>query len=383
MHEYATRTTVVPHPWGPGRMDALTLIVDRTTATLTGIPENWSPGIAPVKPPFLWNSPQGRWTQWGGYAYDPISRNLGETMGVYLPIDLTSKTPAEGLFQSNAALLELQRVEDQLARLAPPSWPEDVFGRIDRDKAKVGKTLFVEYCASCHNAWPYRWTEANKYGKRFILVGLIPQTYVGTDRAQFDALTPLGITGELSKFLPEKFRGKPMLPKFLFNLLIGEAVLETALQKLKLTDAQLADLYGYRALPAPPSPEGVYKAAPRDGVWATAPFMHNGSVPNLYEMLLPAAERTKKFYLGGDFDPVKVGVDTTATSGTFLMDTTLLGNSNAGHSFQNGPRGSGVIGPLLKDEERWALVEYLKSIPEEPGRVTPFGGFPEGRLPQP
>jgi len=41
-------------------------------------------------------------------------------------------------------------------------------------------------------------------------------------------------------------------------------------------------------------------------------------------MLIPAAERTKKFYLGGDFDPVKVGLDTTATSGTFLMDTTLL-----------------------------------------------------------
>ena len=53
--------------------------------------------------------------------------------------------------------------------------------------------------------------------------------------------------------------------------------------------------------------------------------MHNGSVPNLYEMLIPATERTKKFYLGGDFDPVKVGLDTTATSGTFLMDTTLLG----------------------------------------------------------
>jgi len=383
VHEYATRTTVSPHTWGPGRMDALTLIVDRTTATLTGIPENWSPGIAPAKPPFLWNAPQGNWTQWGGYAYEPISRNLGETMGVYLPIDLTSKTPAEWLFQSNAALLELQRVENQLARLAPPSWPEEVFGRIDRDKAKAGKALFMEHCASCHNAWPYRWTEANKYGKRFILEGLIPQTYVGTDRAQLDALKPIGITGELNKFLPAEFQGMPMLSKFVLNLLIGQAVLKTALQKLKPTEAQLADLYGYREMPPPPSAEGVYKAAPRDGVWATAPFMHNGSVPNLYEMLIPAAERTKKFYLGGDFDPLKVGLDTTATSGTFLMDTTLLGNSNAGHSFQSGPRGEGIVGPLLTDDQRQALVEYLKSIPEEPGRITPFGGFPEGRLPQP
>ena len=383
VHEYATRTTVTPHPWGPGRMDALTLIVDRTTATLTGIPENWDSGIAPVKPPFLWNVPQGDWTQWGGYAYEPLSRNLGETMGVYLPIDLSSKSPAEGLFQSNAALLELQRVENQLARLAPPSWPEDVFGKIDREKAKAGKALFTAYCASCHNAWPYRWTEANKYGKRFVLVGLIPQTYVGTDRAQFDALRPLAITGELSKFLPGDFRGMPMVSKFLLNLLIGDLVLDAALQELKPTETQLAELHGYRELPAPPSPGGVYKAAPRDGVWATGPFMHNGSVPNLYEMLKPAAERTKKFYLGGDFDPVHVGLDATAMSGTFLMDTTLLGNSNAGHSFQDGPRGEGIIGPLLTDDQRWALVEYLKSIPEEPGRITPFGGFSDGRLPQP
>ena len=106
-------------------------------------------------------------------------------------------------------------------------------------------------------------------------------------------------------------------------------------------------------MPTPPPPERVYKAAPRDGVWATPPFMHNGSVPNLYEMLIPAAERTKKFYLGGDFDPVKVGLDTTATSGTFLMDTTLLGNSNAGHSFQDGPRGDGTYRPAA--ERRAAL----------------------------
>jgi hypothetical protein len=111
-------------------------------------------------------------------------------------------------------------------------------------------------------------------------------------------------------------------------------------------------------------------------VWATPPFMHNGSVPNLYEMLIPAAQRTKKFYLGREFDPVKVGVDTSGKSGTYMVDTTLIGSSNRGHSFENAPLGNGVIGPLLTEEERWALVEYLKSIPEEAGRVTPFGGPP-------
>ena len=64
--------------------------------------------------------------------------------------------------------------------------------------------------------------------------------------------------------------------------------------------------------------------------------------------------------------------------GTFLMDTSLTGNSNAGHSFENGPRGNGIIGPLLTDEQRWALVEYLKSIPEE-GRPRHPVRRPAGR----
>jgi RoxA-like, cytochrome c-like len=375
VHEYGSRTSITPHPWGPGRVDALTMIVDRSTATLTGIGENWSTGNAPVKPPFLWNAPQGLWTQWSAFVQAPIDRNFGETMGVFLPADLSSKSPAEGLFQSNGAILELQRVENQLGRLAPPSWPEDVLGKIDRDKAKVGKALFMEHCASCHNAWPYRWSEPNKYGKRFILVGLTPQSYVGTEPQLF-TLRPLAITGELSKFLPPEFRDKPLLEPFIFSGLLGAEARKTAIRKLQLTQAQEVELYGYRELPTPRPPDRVYKAAPRDGVWATPPFLHNGSVPNLYEMLIPAAERTKKFYLGGDFDPVKVGLDTTATSGTFLLDTTLLGNSNAGHSFQDGPRGDGIVGPLLTDDQRWALVEYLKSIPETPGRITPFGGPP-------
>jgi hypothetical protein len=171
-------------------------------------------------------------------------------------------------------------------------------------------------------------------------------------------------------------RGKEIIPTGAFYLALQGQITEAALSQLKLTDAEAANLHGDREFPIPPSPIGVYKAAPRDGVWATPPFLHNGSVPNLYEMLIPARDRTKKFYVGREFDPIKVGLDTSASSGTFLLDTTLPGNSNAGHSFEDGPRGNGVIGPLLTDEQRWALVEYLKSIPEEPGRVTPYGGPP-------
>jgi hypothetical protein len=379
VHQYRSRSLVTPVAWGPARIDAIAAIVNRMTADQPGIPENWSTPLAPTKPPFLWNAPQGSWTQWRGVQQDPIQRNLTETMGVFMSMDLRSKTPEEGLFDSNAALLNLQKIEGALEHLAPPKWPEEVLGKIDRKQASLGKALFASHCASCHNAWPYTWTEPNKYGKRFIEVGLVPQKYVGTDRGQFEDLRPYAITGQLSGQLPPPYQGKEIVPTGVLYEVLQKRILDKALMQLKLTDAEAADLHGYRTYPLAPPPRGVYKAAPRDGVWATPPFMHNGSVPNLYEMLIPAKERTKKFYVGREFDPVKVGLDTSGKSGTFLLDTSLPGNSNAGHSFENGPRGNGVIGPLLTEQQRWAIVEYLKSIPEEAGRVTPFGGPPNAR----
>jgi hypothetical protein len=271
-YEYATRSAASFWPWGPARIDALTMINNRLTANLPGIPENTSTPVAPVKPPFLWNAPQGLWTQWAAIVQDPLARNLGETMGVYMPINLRAQTPAEELFAANAAIPELHRVESQLERLAPPSWPEDVFGKLDRDKAEAGKALFVEYCAGCHNAWPYRWTEPNKYGKRFVLVGLVPQSYVGTDHTQSEAIRPFAVTGQLSNDMPPGLRGKDVIPMEDFKLSIQRQIMERALAKLQPTPAELLDLNGYRVLPQPPIPDRVWKAAPRDGVWATPPF---------------------------------------------------------------------------------------------------------------
>jgi hypothetical protein len=383
IHNYRTRTIVTPATAGPSRMDAIALIVNRLTTVEPNIPENWTTPMAPTKPPFLWNAPHGSWTQWRGTQQDPINRNLTETMGVFMPMNLHAPTPSEGLFDSNAALLNLQKIENMLARLAPPKWPEEVFGAIDRKKAAEGKALFMQHCAGCHNAYPYTWTEPNKYGKRFIQVGLVPQKVVGTDPGQFEDLRPYAQTAQLGPNLPGRFKGEPIIPTGDLYYILQKELLDRALAKLQLTEAETINLHGYREFPLPPPPKDVYKAAPRDGIWATPPFMHNGSVPNLYEMLIPAKERTKKFYVGREFDPVKVGLDTSGNSGKFLHDTAQRGNSNAGHSFENGPRGNGVIGPLLTEAQRWALIEYLKSIPEEPGRVTVFGGPPNAKSGKP
>jgi hypothetical protein len=119
-----------------------------------------------------------------------------------------------------------------------------------------------------------------------------------------------------------------------------------------------------------------YKARPLAGIWATPPFLHNGSVPTLYQMLVPAYERSKKFYRHTTlFDPYAVGLQSDASEkGAFLYDTSVTGNSNQGHEFRAGyqpwapgaPPSYGVIGPELTEHQRWAIVEYLKVHRDDP-----------------
>ena len=234
VHYYITRAAGTPYAWGPGRADCLTLIANRMTAVSLGIPENMSTPIAPVKFPFVWNAAQATWTQWSAFAADPLGRNFGETFGVYLPMDLTSKTPEQGLFDSAAAILNLQKIEDTLWRLAPPKWPEEVLGKIDRQKAAQGKALFANNCVSCHNMYPYTWTAKNKYGMRFLEVGLVPQTYVGTDPEQFKVLKEYVFTGQIAPLLPSPYTGKAMAPNDVLRSTIGKGLTANALGKLKL-----------------------------------------------------------------------------------------------------------------------------------------------------
>jgi hypothetical protein len=109
-------------------------------------------------------------------------------------------------------------------------------------------------------------------------------------------------------------------------------------------------------------PTLAYKARPLDGIWATAPYLHNGSVRSLYELLLPPPERAHQFWVGNrSFDPVGVGfVDAPPADGNgFLLRTRdedgvpIQGNSPEGHDYGVGS---------LTEEQRFAIVEYLKSL---------------------
>jgi hypothetical protein len=373
----AERAFIMPFLPGPGRLDALGSIHNSFAAIKTGIPENTRPTLAPVKPPFLWNAPQSAWVQWSGIADNPLPRNFGETLGVFARYDLKSATPAEGLFESTTDVKGLINLERLLRRLAPPQWPEAILGKLDQVKVEQGAQLFAQNCSECHTTYPYRWSAALKQGKRMIENALVPQRVVGTDGTQFSNVAfdpkPSMLTGKLAPL----FNGKPLVSNGEFAQVLQGAIVARAVKQAgPFTPDEIIDMNGYANFgdePRSNPPVRSYKAGPRDGVWSTGPFLHNGSVPNIYELLSPAAERSKTFYVGRDFDPVKLGIDTSGKSGNYRFDTSLVGNSNAGHSFQNGS-GEGVIGRELTETERYALIEYLKSIPNAPGRVTPYGG---------
>jgi hypothetical protein len=131
-------------------------------------------------------------------------------------------------------------------------------------------------------------------------------------------------------------------------------------------------------LPQPRAATAIsqYRARPLNGVWATALYLHNGSVPSLYWMLMPAAKRPTQFCMGlRDFDPEQVGFrvasgetgscktgETLFSTGT--DDKPIKGNSVLGHSLEGtpGPGKPGVIGRMLTDEERYDVIEYLKTL---------------------
>ncbi|MBT8115394.1 MAG: hypothetical protein KJP04_08435 [Arenicella sp.] len=132
----------------------------------------------------------------------------------------------------------------------------------------------------------------------------------------------------------------------------------------------VADLDGFGELDNP-YPWRAYRPRPLEGVWATAPFLHNGSVPSIYQLLLPVEERDEVFYLGRkEYDPEHLGLVVKKFKGAFEFDTSQTGNSNLGHEFNDGLCGDGVIGYAIKDRpgycrqfnerERMAILEYLK-----------------------
>ncbi|TCH99895.1 hypothetical protein EJV46_04310 [Roseococcus sp. SYP-B2431] len=343
---------------GFGRLDALGRGGNFVFGTGLNDRRNFARADGPVSFPALWDASWFDWVQYNGAIRQPMGRNVAEAMGVRAGTTLTGSR--EELYRTTVRLDTIHEMERLLAGpaprggLRPPAWPEDLLGPIDRAAASRGAALYGNLCAGCHTG---RWAtvaggpgEAERPELRLNMVAL---GHVGTDpkaamnfvqrRAYPDLASPAPVSAA------EGLRR------------VTTEVIRTWYEQNGIPPERRREMDGFRenewrALAA-------YRARPLDGVWATAPYLHNGSVPSLYQMLLPAEQRDRTFVTGSrQFDPRNVGFETGLFPGGFPFDTTIPGNSNRGHEFRDGPRGNGVIGPALTEPQRRDLVEFLKTL---------------------
>ncbi len=204
-------------------------------------------------------------------------------------------------------------IQAYILSLEAPKYPFPV----DAKLAETGRKLFIKNCAKCHGTYGEDWTYPNK---------VIPLKEIGTDSTRF-----YGLPTKLGEFYNESWFAKERPEGFKSTVTAG------------------------------------YQAPPLDGVWATAPYFHNGSVPTLYDVLNSKTRPriyTRSFRTNeADYDRKKIGWQVKVLSespGTNvsggerrkIYDTTQPGRGNRGHTF----------GDDLTEEQRWAVIEYLKSL---------------------
>jgi cytochrome c5 len=196
-----------------------------------------------------------------------------------------------------------------LLMLQPPKYPF----AIDQERAAKGERIFEKTCSRCHGTYGENWTYPNK---------IIPIDEIGTDRNRYD-----GLNRDAVDYFNQTWFAKE-----------SKAVFTTG-----------------------------YQAPPLDGIWATAPYFHNGSAPTVYHVLNSKSRPrvyTRSFQTGSeDYDQVKVGwkvkelkepIDSKLSpfDKRKIYDTTQPGRSNGGHPF----------GDKLTEDERMAVIEYLKQL---------------------
>lgn len=369
--------------YGFGRVDAFGHIYNKVALFNQAQSPTPNPASAPVSFPFLWDIYRHDFLQWNGivpkvrislgggreFDFGAMGRNTGEVIGVFGDVAVTPNPGLTG-YKSSVQVANLERIERMLTALKAPKWPSELG---DPGDVSQGRKLFADHCQGCHTPQP---------GTGPYKVKLIPQRANDPNRTDgwmaCNAIRYASATGNLAG-MPESYIGSG--PKYGAGPAPIASMLSTTVKGALIGQkgallAQAGRVFlGVGGLPKVSTEEGMgpidpilqacydannelmrYKARPLDGIWATAPYLHNGSVPNLYQLLLPPTQRVKEFHIGTRrFDATAVGYlsGPEAPGNGFRFDTMLRGNSNGGHDYGAGK---------LSDAERWALVAYLKTL---------------------
>ena len=261
------------------------------------LPIGPAPGFADFSP--MWEMEQ---RMGGGFHWDGNTRLVGDYTSIAA---LGMAIPPGGL-----DVLGFERLARWMRTHKPPRYEDEVpeaFKTVSSHLREAGRNLFERMCFDCHSP----------AGRRFGLVE--PIDLIGTDRNRLDAFSE-----ELARKLKE-----------------AGGTYASDVHRVEKT-------YGYSNVPL-------------NGIWLRAPYLHNGSVPTLRDLLKPPAERPARFCRGSNvYDWANVGFDAPPArqdgaepcAPLFLYDTKLPGNGNAGH----------LYGSDLEPHQKEVLVEYLKTL---------------------
>jgi hypothetical protein len=344
-----------PYPAGYGRVDAFGNIFNEVFVRDLGIPENKALPSAPVSYPFLWDTPQHDVVQWNGAAPNAgigsLLRNIGEVLGVFGNVTVDHRPSLVKGLKSAINVSNLGKLEVWLKTLWSPQWPEQILPQIDRAQAARGKIHYDNYCVSCHALIK------RDDPQRQVKAVMVRAAALGTDPTMAQNAAQRTVKTGILEGTREMIIIGDRLGPIEAGTKVGPVVaagvaLGQPLQTLQTIKAGMQQyLWARKAQPFDPL---SYKARPLNGIWATAPYLHNGSVPNLWQLLQSVTKRDKVFYVGSyEFDPKHIGFLSTSEANGFRFDTQLLGNSNAGHEY-------GV--DEITDEQKWELIEYLKTL---------------------
>jgi hypothetical protein len=288
--------------WGPGRDDPMNL----TKYFMTSQPLDGTVGQADF--PSNWNLQARKHTNdllnWCGESPAVHSVLIDSALGLGAAPDSRSKLtyPLDWLdWQLKRRAWFLQRMnelDDFLSTNAPPQFPFP----IDAELAAKGKPVYEKYCAECHDIGAPRTCK------------VMPAAEIGTDTNRMSTWT--------------------------------QAAADQSNQAVKKLGINRPDLIQNNG----------YASPPLDGIWMRAPYLHNGSVPTLRDLLEPVEQRPKIFYRGYDvYDPANVGFISSgpaAEKNGSRADVSVRGEGNQGHNY----------GLDLSGEEKNALVEYMKTL---------------------
>jgi hypothetical protein len=403
---------------GFGRLDALNRIgnqvfsQDLALSGVSGFEKNLHAQDAPVSYPAIWTVPWFKFAQYDASIEQPLIRNAGEALGVTALLNLSDAYPEDRLWRSSVHINTLGWIEDMLrgpdpfkaaepkfGGLLSPKWPSQILGdawRVDLKRAENGRKIYEEMCSGCHLPavnTPAFWSSGHwePSGDSKVLNAVtIPTDEIKTDPEQSLVLGNRTVdvpgflkvnTADLKNWwqCDTSTASSPTEMSYALGLMtVVDLVARKWMDDEKTPEAERAKLWNLARKNCPNTAPGPrYRARPLNGIWATAPYLHNGSVPSLYWLLKPQNERPQKFCMGRrDYDPVTVGFAVTADERCKTGETQfsmtgsdgkpIQGNSVLGHSFERKegePRRPGVIGRTFKDDaERYDLIEYLKTL---------------------